>query len=105
MPIQSITHEGLRKLYEDDIAHGVPTNTADKLKKMLVAIDTAQKIDDIAVMPGWKLHPLTGHLAGNWSLTVTRNWRLVFRFADGDAFDLNLIDYHGQEYAACNCAP
>lgn len=61
---------------------------------MLVAIDTAEKIDDIAVMPGWKLHPLTGDLAGLWSLTVTRNWRLVFRFEDGTASDLDLMDYH-----------
>ena len=52
MPIQSISHKGLRRLFEDDDARGVPANTADKLKKMLVAIDTAQQIDDIAVMPG-----------------------------------------------------
>jgi toxin HigB-1 len=94
MPIQSISHKGLRRLFEDDEARPVPANTSDKLKKMLVAIDTAKLIDDIAVMPGWKLHPLTGDLAGCWSLTVTRNWRLVFRFKDGDAFDLDLMDYH-----------
>ena len=94
MPIRSITHKGLRRLYEDDDTRAVPANTADKLTKMLVAIDTAQKIDDIAVMPGWKLHPLTGDLAGMWSLTVTRTWRLVFRFKEGDACELNLMDYH-----------
>lgn len=94
MPIRSITHKGLRRLYEDDDTRAVPANTADKLTKMLVAIDTAQKIDDIAVMPGWKLHPLTGDLAGMWSLTVTRTWRLVFGFKEGDACELNLMDYH-----------
>jgi toxin HigB-1 len=94
MPIQSIAHKGLRRLYEDDDARAVPANTADKLTKMLVAIDTAQKIDDIAVMLGWKLHPLTGDLAEFWSLTVTRNWLLVFRFENGDASDLDMLDYH-----------
>ena len=94
MAIQNITHRGLRRLYEDDDARGVPANTADKLKKMLVALDTAARIDDVSKMPGWKLHPLTGDLAGLWSLTVTRDWRLVFRFDNGDASDLDLMDYH-----------
>ena len=45
-------------------------------------------------MPGWRLHPLKGKLAGYWSLTVTGNWRLTFKFEDGDAYDLDLLDYH-----------
>jgi toxin HigB-1 len=94
MSIQSISHKGLRRLFEDDDVRGIPSNIADKLANMLLAIDTAQKIADIAVFQGWKLHPLTGDLAGFWSLTVTRNWRLVFRFEDGDAYDLDLMDYH-----------
>ena len=59
-----------------------------------MALDTALQIDDIRKMPGWKLHPLTDDLAGLWSLTVTRNWRLVFRFKNGDASNLDLMDYH-----------
>ena len=94
MAIQSIAHRGLRRLYEDDDVRGIPANTADKLKKMLVALDTAARIDDVAKMPGWKLHPLTGDLDGLWSLTVTRNWRLVFSFDNGDASGLDLMDYH-----------
>ena len=94
MAIQSITHRGLRRLYEDDDVRGIPANTADKLKKMMIALDTAARIDDVAKMPGWKLHPLTGDLAGLWSLTVTRNWRLVFSFDNGDASGLDLMDYH-----------
>jgi toxin HigB-1 len=94
MPIQSIVHKGLKRLYEDDDARAAPAKTADKLKKMMLAIDSAAAIGDIDAMPGWKLHPLKGDLAGFWSLTVTRNWRLVFRFEEGDAFDLTLSDYH-----------
>ena len=60
----------------------------------LVAIHTAGTVGDIDLVPGWRLHPLKGELAGSWSLTVTRNWRLTFRFEDGDAFDLDLLDYH-----------
>ena len=45
-------------------------------------------------MPGWRLHRLSGDLRGFWSVTITGNWRIVFRMQDGDAFDVDLIDYH-----------
>jgi toxin HigB-1 len=48
----------------------------------------------MALFPGWRLHPLTGELRGFWSLTVTGNWRLIFRFEDGEARDVDLVDYH-----------
>ena len=58
------------------------------------ALDAAATIEQMATVPGWRLHPLKGDLKGYWSLTVTANWRLIFRFQDGDAFELDLIDYH-----------
>ena len=48
----------------------------------------------IETLPGWRLHPLKGDFEGCWSLAVSGNWRLVFRFEQGDALDLDLIDYH-----------
>ncbi len=56
-------------------------------------LDAAQKIDGVNV-PGWNLHPLKGRRAGEWAITVTGSYRMTFRFEDGDAFDLNLEDYH-----------
>ena len=94
MPIQSIRHKGLRRLFEKGDARGLPAASVDKLRDMLLAIHTARAITDVDVIPGWRLHPLKGKLAGHWSLTVTGNWRLVFRFEDGDAFDVDLLDYH-----------
>jgi proteic killer suppression protein len=44
--------------------------------------------------PGWRLHRLKGNLADYWSVTVSGNWRVIFRFDEGDAFDLDLVDYH-----------
>jgi len=61
---------------------------------MLAAVDTATAIENVALFPGWRLHRLKGSLAGYWSLTVSGNWRLVFRFVDGDAIDVDLVDYH-----------
>lgn len=96
MHIESIRHKGLRLLYEDDNAKGVQASAVDKLKKLLLAIETAASLDDLAVFPGWRLHPLKGDLEGFWSLTVTGNWRLIFQYEakTNIASILDLIDYH-----------
>jgi proteic killer suppression protein len=94
MPIRSIRHKGLRRLFAKGDARGVPPASVDKLRDMLLAIDAAAATGDLEMLPGWRLHSLKGELAGYWSLTVTANWRLTFRFEDGDAFDLDLVDYH-----------
>jgi toxin HigB-1 len=61
---------------------------------MLVAIDTAASVEEIGLFPGWRLHRLKGELSDYWSLTVSGNWRLIFRFEEADAYDLDLVDYH-----------
>jgi proteic killer suppression protein len=94
MAIQNIRHKGIRRLFEEDDARAVPASFAGKLRDMLAAIDTASTVEEIRLFPGWRLHRLKGDLAGFWSLTVTGNWRLVFRFQKGQAFDVDLMDYH-----------
>jgi proteic killer suppression protein len=59
----------------------------------LAALDIAQTIDDMD-LPGFRLHPLKGNLAGRWSITVSGNWRLTFEFRDGNAYVLDYEDYH-----------
>ena len=94
MPIRSFRHKGLREFYEDDRLRGIRADQAKRLRRVLTALDTAATIDDMKLMPGWRLHPLTGDRAGFWSISITGNWRLIFRFDAGDAFDLDLVDYH-----------
>jgi len=96
MQLARFRHKGLRQLYEDDIAEGVPPAMADKLRKLLFAMETAKDLDLVSRFPGWKLHPLKGDLKGFWSLTVTGNWRVIFRYDQetNTASDINLIDYH-----------
>ena len=53
----------------------------------------AKDPEDMA-LPGYRLHRLRGNLKGVWSITVSGNWRIVFRFDGGNAFDIDLIDYH-----------
>ena len=59
----------------------------------LAALDTAQKIEDMR-LPGYRLHPLKGSRKGCWSITVNGNWRLTFKFIDGNAYILDYEDYH-----------
>jgi proteic killer suppression protein len=96
MRLVRFRHKGLRRLYETGGAKGVPAPMADKLRKLLFALETAETLEQLARFPGWKLHPLKGDLRAFWSLTVTGNWRLIFRYDDetGTASEIDLIDYH-----------
>ena len=96
MQLTRFRHKGLRQLHADDNAKGVQPAMADKLRKLLFALETADDLDQVSRFPGWKLHPLKGDLKGFWSLTVTGNWRLIFRYDEGTntASDIDLIDYH-----------
>ncbi len=60
---------------------------------MLEALDNARQPSDLN-LPGYRLHPLTGNLRGHWSISVSGNWRIIWHFADGNAFDVDLVDYH-----------
>jgi proteic killer suppression protein len=96
MQLSRFRHKGLRNLYAEDSAKGVPPAMADKLRKLLFALETANDIDEVSRFPGWKLHRLKGDLQGFWSLTVTGNWRLIFRYEEeaNSATDIDFIDYH-----------
>jgi toxin HigB-1 len=75
--ITHFRHKGLRQLHEDGSAEAVPSAMADKLRKLLVALETAEAVEQVGRFPGWKLHPLKGDRKGSWSLTVSGNWRLI----------------------------
>jgi proteic killer suppression protein len=89
-------HKGLGQFYESGNARALPSVMVDKLSKLLFAIETAETLDQLGRFPGWKLHPLKGDFKGFWSLTVTGDWRLIFRYDENAnvASDIDLIDYH-----------
>ena len=91
--IQSFRHKGLKRFFESGSAAGVQPHHANRLRMLLVALDTAQSIDDMNV-PGFRLHPLKGSERGRWSVWVNGNWRLTFELKDGHAYILDYEDYH-----------
>jgi len=91
--IKSIRHKGLKRLYEDDDPRGVIAEHVVKLRDILARLDAARTVADMN-MPGFRLHSLKGELKGFWAITVRANWRVTFRFADPDAFDVDYVDYH-----------
>lgn len=96
MKIRNIVHKGLKRLYAEDSAKGVPPDTVDKLRKILAFLDEMEGPEELRTLPSWKAHTLTGDRKGTWSLSVTRNRRLTFRIdvAEQEICDLNLEDYH-----------
>ena len=69
---------------------------AVKLPDILARLDAAGRIEDMD-LPGFRLHALKGELKGFWAVTVRANWRVIFRFAEGDALDVDYVDYTERE--------
>ena len=91
--IVSFRHKGLKQLFERGNRRGVNPQHVAKIENILGVLDIAQKIEDVDVH-SFRLHPLTGELKGFWSVTVRANWRVVFRFENGNVFEVDLLDYH-----------
>ena len=92
-PAVKIRHKGLRRLYARDDASNVPADFAPRLRRILFRLQESTHPGS-ADAPGFRLHPLKGDRAGQWSVRVSGNWRVVFRFVDGEVVDVDLIDYH-----------
>ena len=91
--IRGFRHKGLKRLFEDGETKGVRQDHAEKLENILAVLNRAGKPQDMN-LPGFRLHPLKADLKGFWSVTVRANWCVIFRFREGDAIDVDLVDYH-----------
>ena len=91
--IRSFSHRGLRRAHERGDFHKVHAAHRTRIAAILSDLDVADNVFDLD-LPKYQLHPLKGASAGFWSLRVSGNWRITFRFEGGDAYDVNLVDYH-----------
>ncbi|MHA1565507.1 MAG: type II toxin-antitoxin system RelE/ParE family toxin [Alphaproteobacteria bacterium] len=91
--IGSFRHRGLKRLHQRNDASRLPSNMVTRIEKILSVIDTANSIEEIN-LPSFRLHRLSGDRKGLWAVTVRANWRITFRFDNGQADDINFVDYH-----------
>ncbi len=94
MRIRSVRHKGLKRFIEKNDPRGLSAAQVERIRNIVTALIVAESLKDLHGLPGWRLHPLTGERRGQWSLSVTGNWRITFRLDDEDIHDLNLEDYH-----------
>ena len=96
MIIRSVHHRGLRRLLEDNNPRFLQQDLVDRVRKILTALILAELMDSFIANapPGWRIHRLSGDRQGEWSISVSGNWRITFT-QDGEYIDrLNLEDYH-----------
>lgn len=91
--IKNFKHKGLDLYFTKDIKKLLDARDLPKIERILDRLDAIKTIKDMD-MPGWNLHELKGNKKGVWSVAVRSNWKITFRFENGDAVDVNLEDYH-----------
>jgi toxin HigB-1 len=91
--IKNFKHKGLKKLYETGSKKGVKPEHATRLGLILARLDASSVPEDMN-LPGLGLHSLKGSLRNFWSVYVSGNWRVIFRFENGNAADIDYLDYH-----------
>jgi proteic killer suppression protein len=91
--IENFKHKGLKRLFEDGETKGIRTDLLEKVENILAVLNRAAGSNDMD-LPGFRLHPLKGDRKGFYGVTVRANWRVIFRFEEGNACDVELIDYH-----------
>jgi proteic killer suppression protein len=91
--IQRFRHKGLKRLFEKGETKRIRADLLEKIENILFVLSRARKPEDMD-LPGFHLHPLKGDMKGLWAVTVRANWRVTFRFEEGEACDVDLVDYH-----------
>ncbi len=91
--IRSFRHRGLREFFDTGSRRGISPELAARIARRLDVLEAAQRLTDIDAH-GFNLHRLKGDRQGEWAISVSGNWRITFRFANGEADDVNLEDYH-----------
>lgn len=91
--IVSFRHKGLKRFYLTGSTRGIQVEHAPKLTRILAALHAASNPLDLA-LPGYRLHQLRGSLEGHWSISVSGNWRITFRFIGTDIELVDYLDYH-----------
>lgn len=91
--IRTFRHKGLQRLVLEDDSRKLPQDMVARIKLILSTLDAAQEIEGMDI-PTFHHHPLKGDLKGFYSVSVRANWRIIFLFVNGEAYDIDFVDYH-----------
>jgi len=91
--IRSFRNRALKRFYDRGDESRIQAEHRDTIRDILVRLDAATNPEDMD-LPGFRLHRLKGDCSGFWAVTVRANWRVIFRFEDGNAVDVDYLDYH-----------
>lgn len=91
--IKSFAHKGIKKFFLTGNKAGIQAKHADRLRLILAQLNQAKVVEDMQI-PSLGLHELKGDRKITWAMTVQANWRITFRFTDGDAEIVDYEDYH-----------
>lgn len=91
--IKTFRHRGLKEIYEQGHSSKVAQSHVAKLMRILTALDQSGNSEGMDI-PGFRLHRLKGRMKGHYSVSVSANWRVTFRFEEGHALDVDYLDYH-----------
>ncbi len=94
MKMKSVRHKGLKRFIEKNDPKGLLAYKVEKIRDIVTALMVAENFDDLPVLPGWRLHKLTGQRKGLWSISISGNWRITFEIKNDEIHDLNIEDYH-----------
>lgn len=92
--IKSFHDKDTERLFQRQFLRRFPSDLHRLAWRKLVQIDAAERLDDLRIPPGNRLERLSGDRAGQYSIRINDQWRICFRWQDGDAYDVEVADYH-----------
>ena len=92
--IKSFADPDTERLFQRERVRRYPAELLRAMLRKLALVDAAEQLEDLRVPPGNRLEKLRGNRAGQHSIRVNDQWRVCFRWKDGDAFDVEIVDYH-----------
>lgn len=92
--IRSFADPEAERVWVGERSRKLPPEIQNRALAKLRLVNRAKSLDDLRNPPGNKLHDLTGNRAGQHSISINRQWRICFRFKDGNAYDVEIVDYH-----------
>ena len=92
--IRSFASKDTERLFNREISRKIPPNIQRRARIKLLMINAAEKLEDLRIPPSNNLEKLTGNRAGQHSIRINNQWRICFYWQDGDAFDVEIVDYN-----------